>query len=52
MTPIRRRNILSMCKDIQEAIPQASIKDCFFTLYDDKDITGEELEYLIEWMTI
>ena len=52
MTPIRRKNILSMCKDIQEAIPQASIEDCFNSLNESNDITSEELNYLIDWMTI
>ena len=28
------------------------IKDCFFALYDDRMITGTELDYLIDWMTL
>jgi len=52
MTPIRRRNILSLCQDWQGEFQDMSIKDCFFALYDDKDITGKELEYLIDWMTL
>jgi len=52
MTTIQRRNILSMCKDIQDVHPEFSIKDCFFLLYDNKDITGPELDYLIDWMTL
>jgi len=52
MTPIRRRNILSLCQEWQSEFQDMTIKDCFFTLYDDKDITSKELDYLIDWMTI
>jgi len=52
MTTIRRRNILSLVKDTQEMHPEFSIKDCFFVLYDSKEITGGELDYLMDWMTL
>jgi len=51
-TTQRRRNILSLVKDIQEVHPEFDIKDCFFILYDNKEITGSELDYLIDWMTL
>lgn len=52
MTTIRRRAILSMVKDWQEINPTMSFKECFFLLYDDKMITGAELDYLMDWMTL
>jgi len=52
MTTIRRRNILSLVKDTQEVQPEFDIKDCFFVLYDNEDITATELDYLMDWMTL
>ena len=52
MTTIRRRNIVSLCKEWQNEFPNMSIKDCFFALYNDKMITGAELDYLMDWMTL
>ena len=47
----RRFEILEKCKVWQNEFPNMSYKDCFFALYDDRDINGIELEYLIDWMT-
>jgi len=52
MTRQRRFNILDKCKVWQNTFPDMSIKDCFFALYDDRDITAKELDYLISWMTL
>ena len=52
MTRERRFEILGYCKDWQETINTMSLKDCFFALYDDRMITGNELDYLMDWMTI
>jgi len=52
MTRERRFEILGYCKDWANEFPQMSYKDCFFALYDDKMITGKELDYLMDWMTI
>ena len=52
MERTRRFEILKQCKDWQNIFPDMSIKDCLFTLYNDRDITSSELDYLMEWMTI
>ena len=52
ITRIRRFEILEKCKVWQNEFPNMSYKDCFFALYDDRDINAKELEYLIEWMTL
>ena len=52
MTRERRFQILEQCKEWQILFPDMSIKDCFFALYDDRMITGKELDYLMDWMTI
>jgi len=48
----RRLEVLNLCKEWQNYFPSMSYKDCFFALYDDRMITGIELEYLIDWMTL
>jgi len=48
----RRLEILNKCKVWQNTFSDMSIKDCFFALYDDRDITGKELDYLMDWMTL
>ena len=52
MTRERRFEILGYVKEWQNQFNDMSIKDCFFALYDDRMISGAELEYLIDWMTI
>mgnify|MGYP000895381901 FL=1 len=52
MDRLRRLEILSYCKDWQDTFNDMTIKDCFFSLYDDRMISGKELDYLIEWMTL
>lgn len=52
MDTLRRKEILSYCKDWQGLFPDMSIKDCFFACYDDRMISGKELDYLIDWMTL
>ena len=52
ITRIRRFEILEICKDWQNEFPNMGYKDCFFALYDDRDIDAKELEYLIEWITL
>ena len=52
MKRIRRFEILEKCKVWQNDFPNMGYKDCFFSLYDDRDIDGKELEYLIDWITL
>ena len=52
MDKLRRLQILGYCKDLQNTFSDMSIKDCFFALYDDRMISGKELDYLIDWMTL
>ena len=52
MTRERRFQILGQCKEWQILFPDMSIKDCFFALYDDRMMTGKEIDYLMDWMTI
>ena len=52
MTRNRRFEILGYCKDWQKLFPDMTYKDCFFTLYDDRMITGRELDYLMDWITL
>ena len=52
MDRTRRLEILGYCKDWQNTFNDMSIKDCFFALYDDRMITGNELDYLMDWMTL
>ena len=52
MDRIRRLEILGYCKDWQNTFNDMSIKGCFFALYDDNMITGNELDYLMDWMTL
>ena len=52
MERLRRLEILEYCKDWQNTFNEMSIKDCFFALYDDNMITGNELDYLMDWMTL
>ena len=52
MTRERRFEILDLVKDTQEVQPEFDYKDCFFSLYDNNDITGIELDYLIDWMEL
>ena len=51
MTTIRRRNILSLVKDIQLNNEDMTFMDSFFALHSSKEITTQELDYLIDWMT-
>ena len=48
----RRSEILDLCKVWQNEFNHMTIKDCFFALYDDRDITAKELEYLMDLMTL
>ncbi len=52
MDKLTRLQILGYCKDWQNTFSDMSIKDCFFALYDDRMISGKELDYLIDWMTL
>ena len=52
MTRERRFKILDLCKVWQNDFPDMTIKDCFFALYDDRDITAKELDYLMDWITL
>ena len=52
MTRYRRFEILELCKVWQNDFPHMTINDCFFALYDDRDITAKELDYLINWITL
>ena len=47
----RRVEILYLCKVWQNEFNDMTIEDCFFALYDDRDITAKELEYLMDLMT-
>lgn len=48
----RRFEILEQCKEWQNLFPDMSVKDCFFALYDDRMMTGKELDYIMDWMTL
>ena len=52
MTRDRRFEILELSKAWQNEFDNMTIKDSFFALYDDRLISGIELEYLIDWMTL
>ena len=52
MTRERRLQIVEQIKDVQEVHPEFSVKDSFFVLYDNEDISGTELDYLMDWMTL
>ncbi len=52
MFRLRRLEILGYCKEWQNTFPEMGLRDCFFALYDDKMITGKELDYLMDWMTL
>jgi len=52
MTRERRFEILEQVKEWQKVNSNMRIKDCFFALYDDRMITGTELDYLIDWMSL
>ena len=52
MTRERRFEILDEVKEWQAVNSNMRIKDCFFSLYDNKDISGPELDYLMDWMTL
>lgn len=52
MDRLRRFEILDQCKEWQGNFPNMSIKDCFFALYNDRMITGKELDHLTDWMTL
>ncbi len=52
MKRIRIFEIMRYCKEWENLFPDMSYKDCFFALYDDRDINGIELDYLIDWMTL
>jgi len=46
----RRFEVLRLAKEWQNEFPEMTIKDCFFALYDDRDISATELDFLIDWM--
>jgi hypothetical protein len=48
----RRFEILELVKFIQEGEPTFSIQDSIFALWKQNQITVNELEYLINWLTI
>jgi len=52
MTRERRFEILEHVKQWQSDNSNMRIKDSFFALYDDKVITGIELDYLMDWMAL
>lgn len=52
MTRDRRFEILEQVKEWQSVNSNMRIKDSLFALYDDKMITGNELDYLMDWMTL
>lgn len=48
MTKVRRFEILELSKVWSNEFPKMTIKDTFFALYDDNDISGIELDYLMK----
>ena len=51
MTRDRRFEILELSKIWSNEFPDLSIEDTFLMIYKDRDITIQELDYLIEWIT-
>jgi hypothetical protein len=52
MTRERRFEILENVKEWQRVNNNMRIKTCFFALYDNRTITGTELDYLLDWMNL
>jgi hypothetical protein len=52
MTRERRLEIFELTKTWTNEFPDMTIKDSLFALYDDRDILGTELDFLIDWMTL
>ena len=52
MTRERRFEILELSKICSNQFPDISIEDTFIMIYNDRDITIQELDYLIDWITI
>ena len=52
MTRERRFEILELGKIWNNEFPDMSIEDTFIMIYNDRDITIQELDYLIEWINI
>ena len=52
MTRDRRFEVLEHVKQWQAVNHNMRVKDCFFALYDDRMISGIELEYLMDWMEL
>jgi len=52
MTRERRFEILELSKVWSNEFTDMSIEDTFIMIYNDRDITIKELDYLLDWMTI
>jgi hypothetical protein len=52
MTRERRFEILEMSRIWSNDFPDMSYEDTFLMIYNDRDITIQELDYLIEWMEL
>jgi hypothetical protein len=50
MTRERRFEVLELSKIWSGEFPDLSIEDTFLMIYKDRDITIQELDYLIEWI--
>lgn len=50
MTRERRFEVLELSKIWSDEFPDLSWKECFFTLYNDRDISRTELDYLMDWI--
>jgi len=48
----RRFDILELVKFIQQGEPTFSIQDSIFALWKQNQITVQELDYLINWLTL
>ena len=52
MTRERRLEILELSKIWSNEFPDMSIEETFLTIYNDRDITIKELDYLLDWIEI
>ena len=52
MTRERRFEILDQIKEWQTVNSDISAIECMYQLYNDNMITPNELDYLIDWMTL
>ena len=52
MTRERRLEVLELSRVWSNEFNDMSIEDTFLMIYNDRDITIQELDYLLDWMTI